>query len=208
MNRQKVSTARPLCFEHLETRWVLAVGDLDPTFGVGGKVLTTVSIAEPSSDEVHDLARQPDGKLVEVGMTRTGHGNVVAICRFQENGLLDPTFDGDGKLTTTIGSSDDFANAVAIQPDGKIVVVATSRQLFGFYYFSVLRYNSDGLLDQTFGDHGVVVTPVGDSHSEPKDVAIQADGKIVVVGYTSTDSNFYDFAIVRYDSVPDLCGSS
>jgi uncharacterized delta-60 repeat protein len=199
MNRPKSPLPRPLRFEHLEARRLLAVGDLDPTFGVDGKVLTTVAVAESSFDEVRDLARQSDGKLVEVGLTRNGHGNVVAISRFQDNGLLDPTFDGDGKLTTTIGASDDFANAVAIQPDGKIVVVATSRQLRGFYNYAVLRYNVDGALDSTFGNGGVVLTEVGDYHSEPKDVAIQSDGKIVVVGYSSTLSNSLDFGIVRYN---------
>lgn len=204
MQPRKPVRLRQLRFEHLEARWLLAVGDLDPTFGTGGKVLTSVSVAESSFDEVRDLARQPDGKLVQVGLTRTGHGNVVAISRFQENGLLDPTFDGDGKQTTTIGANDDFASAVAMQPDGKIVVVATSRQALGFYNFAVLRYNGDGSLDESFGDHGVVVTQVGGFHAEPKDVAIQPDGKIVVVGYTSTVNTFYDFAIVRYDENGEL----
>jgi uncharacterized delta-60 repeat protein len=75
-------------------------------------------------------------------------------------GALDPTFDIDGKVTTPIasGAADDHGNAVAVQPDGKIVVAGYSDQGITLVDFALARYNSDGSLDTTFDADGIVTT--------------------------------------------------
>jgi uncharacterized delta-60 repeat protein len=111
-------------------------------------------------------------------------------------GDLDTTF-GSGGIVVTRGNSFNHlntGNAMAIQADGKIVVVgegATSNT----FDFAVVRYNTDGSLDTSFGGTGIVITPVGDSFDQAFSVAIQADGKIVVAG-----SSGIIFALVRYNT--------
>jgi len=120
------------------------------------------------------------------------------VARFQAGGNLDSTFNGTGKVTTHMEGGD-YAAAVAIQGDGKIVVAGTSSASSGFR-MSLVRYNVDGTLDETFNDDGKVITGVGPNGSGATDVAIQPDGKIAVVGYALNASGSPDIAIVRYDA--------
>src|SRR3989304_2221926 len=104
------------------------------------------------------------------------------------DGDIDTTFGTNGKVTTAIGSGDDYAYALGIQSDGKIVAAGYSSDMVsgdsGRYDFALVRYNADGTLDTTFGTGGKVTTPIGISHDEVYAVAIQTDGKIVVAGRT------------------------
>jgi uncharacterized delta-60 repeat protein len=113
-------------------------------------------------------------------------------------GTLDATLDGDGKVTTAIGSSNDSATAVAVQADGKIVVAGYSWNGSNFD-FALARYTSTGALDSTFDGDGKVTTPIGSSADFAYSVAVQADGKIVVTGYTGILLGS-DFALARYTS--------
>ena len=113
------------------------------------------------------------------------------------DGDLDPTFGDAGIVTTTfpIGS---FATDAAVQPDGRIVVVGSAAGPSASGEFAVARYETSGALDDTFGDGGMLTTPIGPGGGdEARDVAIQANGRIVVAG---TDS-WQRFAVVRY--LPD-----
>lgn len=110
-------------------------------------------------------------------------------------GALDTSFDTDGKLTLNIGSSDDIAYSVAIQSDDKIVVAGYT----GPGDFALVRFNTDGSLDSTFGTDGIVTTTVG-SGGQAASVAIQqSDGKIVAAGYSNNGIDD-DFAVVRYNT--------
>jgi uncharacterized delta-60 repeat protein len=112
-------------------------------------------------------------------------------------GTLDTSFNGTGTVTTSIGSSNDDGNSVAIQGDGKIVVAGYSG-FFNSRDFAAVRYNSDGSLDTSFNGTGIVTTSIGSSgEDEGYSVAIQSDGKIVVAGFSNNGSN-HDFAVVRY----------
>ena len=108
-------------------------------------------------------------------------------------GVLDPTFDTDGRVSTALGPNDQSVAAVAIQPDGKIVVVGTTGTLSPD--FTVVRYNADGSLDTTFDTDGKVVVSFGGSDVATS-VALQPDGKIVVAGYTNAFGK-NDFAAIR-----------
>jgi uncharacterized delta-60 repeat protein len=93
------------------------------------------------------------------------------------------------------------AAAMAIQPDGKIVVVGEgSSGSFASWDFAVVRYNPDGSLDSSFGGTGIVITQLGSDADSASSVAIQADGKIVVAGiHQNCFCNEYSFALVRYN---------
>src|SRR5438034_10377539 len=93
-------------------------GDLDPTFGIGGKVTTGIG----TDDYGYAVAIQADGKLVVAGETNNGINYDVALVRYNANGTLDATFGTGGKVTTAIGTSDDAAYALAIHADGKLAV--------------------------------------------------------------------------------------
>jgi uncharacterized delta-60 repeat protein len=117
---------------------------------------------------------------------------VFAPTAFAAAGSLDSSFDVDGRVTTDLGSYIEEAHALAIQPDGKIVVAGMSEDNDEFIRFPVLlRYDTDGTLDETFDGDGAcfIAAP------EPTDVAVQSDGKIVVVGEYQGD-----FALARFDT--------
>jgi uncharacterized delta-60 repeat protein/LPXTG-motif cell wall-anchored protein len=171
-----------------------ADGSLDTTFDTDGKV--TTDIGTNTSDTANAVAIQSDGKIVVAGTS--GSSGDFAVVRYTTSGALDTTFDTDGKVTTDIGTNtNDTANAVAIQSDGKIVVAGTSGSPGDF---AVVRYTTSGALDTTFDTDGKVTTDVGtNTNDTAKTVAIQSDGKIVVAG---TSSN--NFAVVRFTAVGAL----
>ena len=116
------------------------------------------------------------------------------------SGDLDPTFSGDGKLTTDIGGWKDRANAVAVQSDGRIVAVGDHYNAAGDKYdFAVVRYRSGGALDNTFSGDGKLTTNFG-GKDQAKDVAIQSNGRIVVAGHACDASWFCDLGVARYNS--------
>ena len=160
-----------LTLASLTTSATAAPGDLDPTFGNGGKVVTLIG----EGDAFGRVALQADGKIVMAGTASVGGVHKFAVARYSNNGSLDPTFDGDGIVTT--GFNYDFGEgyAVAIQPDGKIIVVgntAVPNGAFGDYDFAVARYHTDGSLDTSFSDDGWLVTDFN-NYDYALDVALQ-----------------------------------
>jgi uncharacterized delta-60 repeat protein len=147
-----------------------------------------IVITDLGSNEIgYAVAIQDDNRIV-VG----GHiGGDFALARYTITGTLDTSFDVDGWTSTDFGSSDN-AQAVAIGSDGKIVLAGYSGN-----YLALARYRSDGSLDPSFGTggranlYGDKGSPMGDGRG----VAIQPDGRIVVVGYLNSP---YDLALVRY----------
>ena len=174
-------------------------GNLDPTFDSDGLV-STIGLSE---DKATSIVIQADGKIVLAGYSKVGAYNDFTIVRYNENGSLDPTFDGDGKTTTAVGSFDDIVNSVAVQPDGKIVAAGYSDGSANT--FTVVRYNENGSLDATFDGDGKLTTSFGSLYDEAQSVAVQTDGKIIVAGKTYIAN--YDFAVVRYNSNGSLDNS-
>ncbi len=192
-------------------RTLLAVdGDLDPTFGTDGKVLTDF---DHSTDIANAVVVQADGKLVVVGTTYQDNDfsdEDFAVARYNPDGTLDKTFGVGGKVQTDFPGLAAVASSVVVQPDGKIVVAGGAFPLFTFAGdFKVARYNSNGSLDTSFGDGGIVTTTFPEG-SYAFDVALQADGKIIAAGtvfvdFNPGDSSNTDFALARYnlDGTPD-----
>ena len=118
------------------------------------------------------------------------------------DGDLDPLFGSGGMVMTDLGRSTDIANAVAIQADGKSVVVGTTYRNndFSDEDFVVTRYNTDGMLDNTFGNRGKVRTDFPGLAAVPSSVVIQPDGKIVVAGGAFPLFTFLgNFKVARYN---------
>ena len=169
-------------------------GSLDNTFNTTGYVTTSIGSAGSAA---FALAIQTDGKILATGFTKTTNRD-IAIIRYNANGSLDNTFNSTGIVTTSIGSSDEQAQSIALQSEGKIVVTGRSNN-GSDYDFALIRYNTNGSLDNTFNTSGIVTTPVGSSQDGAYSVAIQTNGKIVAAGYSynGTDN---DFAVVTYNS--------
>jgi uncharacterized delta-60 repeat protein len=224
---------------------IAAPGDLDPTFGSGGLVAISgygtptraggmtlqgdgkiVTVGETvsedwaisrfnsdgtpdtsfsgdgvqsldmgGSDSAADVAVQPDGKLVVVGWATVAGRDVFGVARFEANGDLDSSFSDDGLQTTDFAGSGASATAVALQSDGRIVVVGTAN---GDY--ALARYNIDGSLDWTFGNVGTKTTNLGFEEQGATAVAVQPDGKLVVTGLAANITNEEpdDFLVLRY----------
>ena len=129
-----------------------APGDLDPAFGTGGKVLTSIGASLVTG---RGMVIQPDGKIVVAGATDLNNpGSDFVVVRYNTDGTLDTTFDGDGKVTTDFNNKSDAAFGAAIQPDGRIVVVGVSGTNNTDKDFAIARYNADGSLDSSFDGDG------------------------------------------------------
>lgn len=163
-------------------------GALDPSFGSAGAVLTTIASGSTAATA---LAVQPDGKILAGGETAVGSVEEFALARYNLDGSLDASFGSGGKVTTAIGAGS-LANALVLQPNGKIIAAGGSSE-----DFAVARYNPDGSLDTSFGTGGKVTTPIPTAYGgEAYAAALQTDGKIVVGG-SSGDNR--DFVIARYN---------
>ena len=159
-------------------------GTLDQNFGEGGKIRVNFG----GVDSARDLVIQEDGKILVVGAANNQQD--FGLLRLNANGSVDTSFGSDGKVTTNF-SGTDFAEAVEIQRDGKIVVVGGGGDDFG-----IARYNQNGTLDQSFGEGGK--TRVNFSGVDnARDLIIQGDGKILVVGAAKSQA---DFGLVRLNA--------
>ena len=124
-------------------------GDLDPTFGTNGQVLTDLGSASIST--AHAVAVRRRAGDARPGSAMAAADFDFALVRYDTSGSLDTTFGSGGKVLTNFGSSSlDVANAVAIQPDGKIVAAGVS-DAGTTRDFALVRYNTDGSLDTSFG---------------------------------------------------------
>ncbi|MGH9824601.1 MAG: delta-60 repeat domain-containing protein, partial [Blastocatellia bacterium] len=191
-----VALSTSIAFDPIPTPVRAAIGDLDPSFGGAGKVVTNLG----GFDVIHALAVQNDGKIIAAGTS----GVQFAAARYNANGSLDSGFGGNGTLTTDFSGGAGFeqANALVLQPDGKIVAAGYTPSSSGFD-FALARYNSDGTADKRFGNRGKVTTNFfGFSADEAAASAlvIQSDGKIIAAG--STNSLFglnQVFGLARYN---------
>ncbi len=188
----------------------LANGSLDPTFGWGGIVLTDFY---GGHDEGLAVALQPDGKIVVAGLAaRPGPEfpqscqiscltvpTDFAIARYNANGSLDSTFGLAGRVTTDFFGGQEFAISVVIQSDGKIVVGGTAYRSKSDADFALVRYNSNGARDTTFGWNGFVTTSFGSGQDTIYRLALASDGKLLAAGTAfGTANQSYDFALARY----------
>ena len=153
-------------------------GALDPSFGLGGKVITSL---RPDVLNVADIVVQPDGKIVAVAACG---GASVDFCllRYDSDGTLDTTFGTGGRVLTDFANGSDVALAAAVQSDGRIVVGGVSQNQNEISTSAFARYLPNGAPDPLFGVNGKSTFDVPATSELIFDIALQADGKIVAVG--------------------------
>ncbi len=174
------------------TKRLNANGSLDTTFAAGGTSVVNFG----GTDAVNAMVSQPDGKLVLVGSTSATGGGDFAIARLNGDGTPDTSFSGDGKQTVNFGGVD-TAVAVAIAPDGGIVVVG---QGGANQDLAAVRLNPDGSVDTSFAPATSGKAYVDfNGNDAATGVALQPDGKIVMVGATSAVAAG-DFAVARLNA--------
>ena len=169
-----------------------APGDLDTSFAGSGFIRVGFGLG---SDRANGVARQADGKIVVVG------GSDFSVVRYNTDGSLDPSFSGDGKVTTTVGADRSTATAVRVQGDGRIVIAGYTE--LGFPVpnsVAVVRYNVDGSLDSSFGTGGKVTYGFDGVAFRGNALVIQSDNKVVVAGSVTSFGGKVDFALFRFNS--------
>jgi uncharacterized delta-60 repeat protein len=173
----RLAAAALACFSGL---LLAAAGQLDPTFGKSGKVLTPFPVCPVFCGATPNAAAlQSDGKIVVAGTinTATGTGLVSVLVRYNSNGSLDNSFGSAGMTQLPSATPGEGFFAVAIQTDGKIVA-ATAQQQIGNI---VARFNANGTLDTTFAAAGLAIFENHNASPRiPEGLVLQPDGKILL----------------------------
>jgi len=170
-------------------------GSLDTSFGGGDGIVETPSGAAAGIG--NSVTLQANGQILLAGAIYDSRSH-FAVLRYDADGTLDSTFGGTGLVTTTVGSTNDSGQSVTVQDDGKVLVAGYSSTGSG-NDFALVRYNTNGSLDNTFGTGGVVTTPIGPGQDLAYSVSVAGDGTIVVAGQTHNGTDL-DFALVKYNS--------
>ncbi len=172
-------------------------GTLDTNFGTNGVVTRQPSGSTSSS--IYSIAIQSDGKIVAGGSAQIGN-NEFALARFNSNGTLDTNFGTNGVVTVKpSGATSSQINSITIQSNGQIVA-AGQAVINTIYECALVRYNTNGTLDASFGTNGVVTTqPSGSSISGLNSITIQSNGQIVAGGFAVINGNQF-FAVARYNT--------
>ena len=123
---------------------------------------------------------------------------LVASGSYGQSGVLDTSFGNNGIVTTVISGTYNLGHTAVVQPDGKIIVAGEAGES-STYKVAVVRYNTDGTLDSTFGNSGTLLVQVGSDRSYARNISLQPDGKIVIGAYTYDDIAA-DFAVVRLNA--------
>jgi len=175
-------------------------GTLDKNFGIQGKTIT--SINSNGEDYPTTILLQPDDKIILVGTSDTGSQQEIAIARYNKDGSLDLTFSMDGIVKTDISKGPDSGNSATLQKDGKILV--TGYTYNGTKYdLLLLRYNTNGDLDNSFGKGGIQTYSFTNGHDLGSVIDMQSDGKILVGGSSGVSTD-YSFTLTRYLSKVNL----
>ncbi len=172
-------------------------GSVDPTFGTDG--LAHIN-NQGCLNELKSIAIQEDGKIVAVGQSylQNGDNAEFAVIRFNINGTPDTSFNSTGMVLTDFNNgSQDYATAVAIQTDNKIVVGGYSASNSD-EDLAIARYNPDGSLDLTFDQDGKVTTDLGSFWDNGYAVYIQPDDKIIIAGIADSQTDV-DYVLARYN---------
>lgn len=179
-----------------------AAGTLDTSFGTNGKLLFNYS----SNYECHanGVAVQSDGKIIVVGYTSTAATQAdYAVTRLHPDGTFDATFGVGGKINLNLLNTD-IAEKVIIDNDGKIYVGGTSggTSIYSGDNFTVVRLNSNGSIDTTYGNNGKAVVSFSGNYNFFNNMTLQSDGKLLVCGKNTVDTtgNYSDFAVARFNA--------
>lgn len=171
-------------------------GNLDTSFGDGGVLSLDLGAVQISAN---DLIILEDGRILMAGYTNPSGTYLMQLAMLNSDGSLDETWNDDGLAELSIDFMDDAIQSIAIQDDGKILAGGYSWN-GSDYDFALVRFNSDGEPDQSFGEAGFVTTPVGNANEFINSLFIRSDGRIVVGGNGIIDGSWFDFIVAMYNS--------
>jgi uncharacterized delta-60 repeat protein len=188
-------------FKGLSMARYLTNGELDYDFANLGVIQRITNDLE---GEAYSVAIQKDDKIVVAGysISPATNNEEITLIRFTENGIVDKSFGNKGLIVTAVSDEKDVASSVAIQSDGKIVVVGSTDHK-PTTDIVLIRYNENGSLDYSFGIGGIVITDINSGFDIGKSIAIQGDGKLIVSGFTHVGNKFF-MTLLRYDSIGTL----
>ena len=156
----------------------------DVSFNGSSSLLIPIGVED---DMAYDIDIQSDNKIVVAGFSMFSPNKFVSVARVNPNGTLDNTFDGDGKQTYNFGNSSNYAGAVNVQTDGKILIAGGTNQPGVPGNFAVMRLNTDGTIDNSFNGIGRRIYSVSSSESVLNAMMIQPDGKVLLAGKASAN---------------------
>lgn len=199
LSGQPLNERRPRPLQRSVDSLIVVPGDLDPSFGSGGKVITDVNVQRNQGGA---SAIQADGKIVQCGTVGGVGLTDFLLVRYNIDGTRDSSFGSDGIATGDNNGLVDAPNAIAVQSDGKIVAFGQSRtdQTPITYYLLAMRFNSDGTLDSSFGTGGKAAISLGNFPQFGLSVLIQPDGKIVGAAQARDQSNLPAMGAVRFNT--------
>jgi len=169
-------------------------GNIDKSFGNKGLIVTEIS---GEKDVGESVVIQNDGKIVVVGTTDHKPNADIVLIRYNENGSLDYSFGFGGIVITDINSAMDIGKSLVIQSDGKLIVSGFTHVVNKFF-MTLLRYDSYGELDPTFGNSGIIITDINGRRGK-MDMVMQNDGKIVLVGPSEVEDSHH-FTVLRFNN--------
>ncbi|EDP74721.1 hypothetical protein [Hydrogenivirga sp. 128-5-R1-1] len=180
-------------------------GTLDNSFGNNGVVVHNNAAGGNSSDRGNSIAIDGNGRIIITGTSFNGNNNDMVIWRYNSDGTLDISFGNNGFVVhnnAAGGNSHDWGFSVTTDSQNKVLVTGTSHNANNNYDMVIWRYNSNGTLDNSFGNNGIVVhdnAAGGNGDDIGSSIVVDSNGKIVVAGYSSNGSN-NDMVIWRYNS--------
>lgn len=174
-----------------------SVGVLYPFFG-DSPVVTLTLPQGLAFDGATPLALESDGHIVVAGYSEAGASADLSVVRFSADGTPDTSFGVNGTATYAVGPGDDFARAVTVQDDGKILIAGTSETSGGDYDLSVVRLHVDGSLDTSFGNAGKVTVDFEGGRDAAQTVEVRRNGDILVTGSAVNAEGNADIAAVQF----------
>ncbi len=176
-------------------------GGPDNTFG--GNSLTNFVTYGGGTSFGKGMVLAASGKILVAGYLNNGSNDDMALWRYNSDGSPDNTFGSDGSTNVVVydGGSSDYAQAIALDSSGKILIAGFMHKGAAGYDMGVLRYGSDGAPDNTFGsDSGTnIVTYDGGSSDQAYAVAVDSSNRVLVAGSISQNSGL-DAALWRFDA--------
>lgn len=171
-----------------DANFLVAQFNADGSFysGFGGNGISTVPFGENAT--AYDGAIQPDGKIVLGGEIYKDSKDQFAVTRLLTDGTFDQSFGTNGKIITPVMNGDAYARSVSVLGDGKILVAGDADGIWN-RDFALVRYRSDGSLDNSFSLDGIATKNIGNSDDRARAAAIQPNGRLVIVG-RSFDNSF------------------
>ncbi len=171
-------------------------GSIDTNFGDSGKIVTDVG---GNVDGIYRAQMQNDGKILVAGFSanpNNSYYNDFILARYSQEGVLDMSFATGGVARTSLGGKGDKAYDLALQSDGKILIAGESLDNSSKRRIAIVRYDSNGTIDESFGHFGVVIDDSNPTYSGARNVEVDSNGKILICGYGYNSAT----TVFRYNS--------